>query len=176
MEKATLAGGCFWCTEAIFKRLKGVESVISGYTGVTEENPTYDKIHNENTGHAEAIKITFDPNLISYEKLLEVFFALHDPTTLNRQGNDVGSEYRSIIFFHNDEQKRVAEEAKKEAQKVYSDPILTKIEQFTAFYKAEPHHQNYYDRNTDAPYCRYIIDPKIQKLYKEFREVVKEEG
>lgn len=176
MEKATLAGGCFWCFEAIFNRLKGVSEVLSGYSGgTTAENPTYDKIHYEKTGHAEAVQVKFDPSIISYERLLEVFWRLHDPTTLNRQGNDIGSEYRSIIFYHNDIQKKLAEASKQHAQNDHTDPIVTTIEPFTKFYPAEPHHQNYYDRNTDAPYCRYIIDPKIQKLYKDFKEEVKEE-
>lgn len=174
MDKATFAGGCFWCFEAIFKRLKGVKEIISGYTGGSVENPTYESIYNEKTGHAEAVQIKFDPKVISYEKLLEVFWRLHDPTTLNRQGNDIGSEYRSIIFYNTDEQKQLAEASKQEAQKVYSDPIVTTIEQFTIFYPAEPHHQNYYDRNTDAPYCRFVIDPKIKKLYKDFKADVKE--
>lgn len=173
METATFAGGCFWCFEAIFKRLKGVEEVSSGYCGGTTENPTYDKVHYEKTGHAEAVQVKFDPKVISYEQLLEVFWRLHDPTTLNRQGNDMGAEYRSVIFYHSEQQKKFAEESKKKAQKTHSDPIVTTIEPFTTFYPAEPHNQNYYDRNTDAPYCRYVIDPKIKKLYKEFKEEVK---
>lgn len=168
MEKATLAGGCFWCTEALFKRLKGVTSVTSGYAGGTLENPTYEQVCNGKTGHAEAIQITFDPHTIPYEKLLEIFFATHNPTTLNQQGNDIGPQYRSAIFYHSEEQKRVAEKLKK---KEYATEIMP----FTNFYKAEPHHQNYFDRNTDYPYCQYVITPKIQKLFKEFGKEVKEE-
>lgn len=155
-EIATLAGGCFWCTEAVFKRLKGVESVVSGYAGGTLENP------------AEAIHITFDPTVISYEKLLEVFFATHNPTTLNQQGNDIGPQYRSVIFYHTEDQKRCAEKLKKKE-------YVTEIVPFTNFYKAEPHHQNYFDRNQEYPYCQYVINPKIQKLLKEFGKEVKEE-
>lgn len=177
-ETATFAGGCFWCFEAIFKRLKGIESVTSGYSGGNPpaggENPTYEKLHSQNTGYAEAVQIVFDPAIISYQKLLEVFFHLHDPTTLNKQGNDIGEEYRSIIFYNSEKQKRLAQSSKEEAQKMYKDLIVTAIEPYKNFYKAEPHHQNYYDRNKDAPYCRFVIDPKIKKLYKEFKDDVKE--
>jgi len=176
-ETATFANGCFWCTEAIFQRLKGVETVISGYTGGTIENPTYDQVCSGKTGHAETLQITFDPEVISYEKLLEIFFRTHDPTTLNRQGNDVGTQYRSAIFYHNNTQEKIAEKIKKtfDQEGAYSDPIVTTIEPFTQFYPADPHHQNYYDRNTDAPYCRYVINPKLQKLLKDFSKDVKEE-
>lgn len=175
-ETATLAGGCFWCTEAIFKRLKGVLSVMSGYSGGKTQNPTYEKLHSQNTGHAEAIQIEFDPNIISFEKLLEVFFHLHDPTTLNRQGNDMGEEYRSVIFYHNEKQKEIAEKVKENIEKsnMYPDPIVTKIEPFKDFYKAEEYHQNYFERNNNAPYCKFVIDPKIKKLYKEFKNEIKE--
>lgn len=155
-EIATLAGGCFWCTEAVFKRLKGVESVVSGYAGETLENP------------AEAIQITFDSRIIPYEKLLEIFFATHNPTTLNQQGNDIGSQYRSAIFYHNKNQKQIAEQLKKKE-------YVTEIVPFINFSKAEPHHQNYYDRNQEYPYCQFVINPKIQKLLKEFGKEVKEE-
>jgi peptide-methionine (S)-S-oxide reductase len=177
MEKATIAGGCFWCTEAIFKRLKGVDSAISGYTGGQTENPTYEDVCSGTTGHAEAIQITFDPKVISFETLLHVFFKLHDPTTLNQQGNDVGTQYRSAIFYHNDKQKTEAEKVKEEIEKsgMYKDKIVTEISAFTKFYEAEGYHKNYFDRNSDAPYCRYVIDPKIQKLYKEFKEQVKKD-
>ena len=175
METAIFAGGCFWCFEAIFKRLKGVEEAVSGYSGGTTKNPTYDQLHTQNTGHAEAVQVKFNPAIILYEKLLEVFWRLHDPTTLNRQGNDTGTQYRSVIFYHSEEQKKLAEESKKKAQKDHKDPIVTTIEPFTKFYPAEPHHQNYYGRNTDAPYCRYVIDPKIQKLYKDFKAEIKQE-
>lgn len=176
MDTATFAGGCFWCFEAIFKRLKGVKTAVSGYSGGTTENPTYNQIHYAKTGHAEAVQVTFDPAVITYEKLLEVFFRLHDPTTLNRQGNDTGFEYRSIIFYNSEKQKETAEKAKTSGQKMYKDPIVTAIEPFTPFYKAEPQHQNYYERNTDAPYCRYVIDPKIQKLYKNFKAELRHPG
>lgn len=175
LEKATFAGGCFWCFEAIFKRLKGVNEVVSGYSGGTTDNPTYESIHYNKTGHAETVEVTFDPKIISYKILLEVFWHLHDPTTKNRQGNDIGEEYRSVIFYNSEEQKRLAEETKKEAQKKYKDTIVTEILPCTKFYPAEPNHQNYYDRNQDAPYCRYVIDPKITKLYKDFKDEVKDD-
>lgn len=170
METATLAGGCFWCTEAIFKRLKGVASVVPGYTGGTTSNPTYDQVCSESTGHAESIQIKFDPRVISYEKMLDVFFHLHDPTTLNQQGNDVGSQYRSAIFYHSDEQKKIAEDYKKKIK-----DAVTQISPFTQFYPAEISHQDYYAKNSYASYCQYVIDPKIQKLLKEYQKEVKEE-
>lgn len=172
MEKATLAGGCFWCTEAIFKRLKGVMSVESGYAGGSIENPSYEQVCSGKTGHAEAIQITFNPTIISFEKLLDVFWATHDPTTLNQQGNDIGTQYRSAVFYHSKGQERVAQTSKEnlEKSKAFHEPIITQILPFTNFYKAEPHHQNYYDRNTDAPYCRFVIDPKIQKLIRKFKD------
>lgn len=175
MEKATIAGGCFWCTEALFKRLKGVESVVSGYVGGQMENPTYEQVSSGETGHVEAIQITFDPKIISYEKILDVFWHLHDPTTVNRQGSDVGSQYRSMIFYHDEEQKRIAEESKERAEQsgMYKDPIVTKIEPLKNFYQAEEYHQNYFERNVHQPYCQLIINPKIEKLIKEFEEVVK---
>ncbi len=177
MQIATLGNGCFWCTEAVFKRLKGVMSVQSGYSGGSVENPTYEQVCSGDTGHAEALQMEFDPNVIPYEKLLEVFWHTHNPTTLNRQGNDVGTQYRSVIFYHSDEQKNMAEESKRkiEEEHLYSDKIVTEITAFTNFYKAEPHHENYYDRNTDAPYCQFVIDPKIAKLLKEFSQDLKEE-
>lgn len=156
MEIATLAGGCFWCTEAIFKRLKGVIKVVSGYSG-----------------KAESIQIKFDPKIISFEKILEVFWHLVDPTTLNKQGADVGTQYRSVIFYHNEDQKKIAEESKKKIALMYQNPIVTKIEPFKAFYAAEEYHQNYYERNSDKPYCQLVINPKIDKLIKEFNELVK---
>lgn len=177
LETATFANGCFWCTEAVFKRIKGIESVISGYTGGTVENPSYEEVSSESTGHAEAIQVTYDPAIISYQTLLDVFFATHDPTTMNRQGNDVGTQYRSEIFYHTDEQKKLAEEskAKLEQSKKYHDPIVTKIEPFTKFYKAEDYHKDYYDSNRSAPYCMVVIDPKIRKLMENFKDEVKEE-
>ncbi len=175
METATIAGGCFWCTEAIFKRLKGVESVTPGYSGGNVENPTYEQVCSGTTGHAEAIQIKFDPKIISYEKLLEVFFKLHDPTTLNRQDNDVGTQYRSSIFYHSAEQNRIALKVKDKIEKsaMYKNKIITEIVPFKNFYEAENYHKNYYENYKSQPYCQLIIDPKIEKLYKEFKEEVK---
>jgi len=174
METATLAGGCFWCTEAIFKRLKGVQSVVSGYAGGEMGDPTYEQVSSGQTGYAEAIQITFDPKIISFEKILEVFYNLVDPTTLNRQEADVGTQYRSVIFYHSAEQKRIAEQSKKkvEQSKVYKDPIVTKIEPLTNFYPAEEYHQNYYERNSYQPYCQLVINPKIDKLIREFNNLL----
>lgn len=168
MELATLAGGCFWCTEAIFQRLKGVEKVISGYTGGRRPNPTYEQVCSGATGHAEAIQITFDPNIISYEQLLGVFFATHDPTTLNRQGADEGTQYRSAIFYHSEEQKKTALRVIADLSPRHNDAIVTEITPFDKFYEAEPYHKDYFNRNQDAQYCQIIIDPKIKKLYKDF--------
>lgn len=169
METATLGGGCFWCTEAIFKRLKGVKSVMSGYAGGSPsadgENPSYEKVSEGSTGHLEAIQIEFDPSIISYEKILEVFFATHDPTTLNRQGQDIGTQYRSAIFYHSEDQKKTAERLKKSS-------FVTQILPFDKFYKAEEYHQNFYDRNKSYPYCQIIINPKIKKLLEEFKNDV----
>lgn len=176
-EMATFASGCFWCTEAVFLRLKGVISVNSGYAGGEIENPSYDTVSSGKSGHAEAIQITFEPQIISYKKLLDVFWATHNPTTLNQQGNDMGTQYRSVIFYHSSEQKKLAEESKEQLKKSkkYKDPIVTDIIAFTNFFKAEGYHQNYYDRNQEYPYCQFIIDPKIKKLYKDFKEDIKEE-
>ena len=176
MEKATLAGGCFWCTEALFKRLNGVESVISGYSGGNMENPSYEKVSMGTTHHAEAIQITFDPLVISYEKLLDVFFATHNPTTLNQQGADIGTQYRSIIFYHSDEQKRKALAAKEKIAKEekFEKDIVTEVIPFNTFYQAEEYHQNFYENNKTSPYCSLVIDPKIKKLLKEFKGEVKE--
>ncbi len=175
MQTATLAGGCFWCIEAVFKKLKGVEQVISGYSGGSTDNPHYDNVSLGNTGHAESVQITFDPTTISYSTLLDVFWHLHDPTTLNRQGADIGSQYRSVIFYHNDEQKRIAEESKEALikAKTYHDPIVTQIVPFEKFFKAEDYHQDYYTTNNSNPYCRVVIDPKITKLYQNFKPIIK---
>jgi peptide-methionine (S)-S-oxide reductase len=172
MEKATLANGCFWCTEAVFQRLKGVHSVISGYTGGARPNPSYEQVSTGATGHAEALQIEFDPQVISYETLLDIFFATHDPTTLNRQGNDVGTQYRSAIFYHNDEQKKVAQEKilELETDKAFADPIVTEITPLETFYDAEDYHKNYYENNKDKPYCTYVIRPKLQKLLEKYSE------
>lgn len=175
MEKAVFAGGCFWCTEAIFQRLRGVEGVLPGYSGGDVENPSYDEVSSGTTGHAEAIQITYDSDVISFEKLVEIFFHLHDPTTLNRQGNDVGTQYRSVIFYMDENQKKVAEKIKEkiEQEKVYEDKIVTQIVPFKAFYQAEDYHKNYYENNRDAGYCRVIIDPKIKKLIAEYSKELK---
>lgn len=175
LQTTTLAGGCFWCTEAVFKRIKGVESVVAGYTGGTVPDPTYEQVCTGKTGHAEAIQITFDPGIISYEKLLEVFFKLHDPTSLNKQMYDVGTEYRSAIFYHNEEQKKTAEVSKEKLEKsgYFQKKIVTEIVPFTEFYPTESYNQDYYNKNRYQPYCQIIIDPKIQKLYKEFKEYSK---
>ena len=174
LETATLAGGCFWCTEAIFKRLKGVLAIEPGYSGGNPPaggpNPTYEQVCSGSTGHAEAIQITFNPKIISYEKLLAVFFKLHDSTLLNRQGNDIGTQYRSAIFYHDPQQKKIAHEMK---AKIAGS--VTQIVPLTNFYKAEDYHKNYYDQNRSLPYCQLIIDPKIQKLYKLFPEKIKDQ-
>ncbi len=176
-EKATFASGCFWCTEAVFKRLKGVTSAVSGYAGGDINNPSYEVVSSRKSGHAEAIQVTFDPQIISYDKLLDVFWATHNPTTLNQQGNDMGPQYRSVIFYHSETQKKLAENSKKhlEESEKYKDPIVTKIAPFTNFFRAERYHQDYYDRNKDYPYCQFVIDPQIRKLYKDFKKTVKEE-
>lgn len=175
METATFAGGCFWCTEAIFQRLKGITSVASGYSGGALENPNYEAVSEGTTGHAEAVQVEFDPNIISYEKLVEIFFHLVDPTTLNQQGNDVGTQYRSVIFYHSDTQKDSAEKVKKqiEDEHIYDKPIVTDIVPFEKFYKAEDYHQNYYNNNKEGGYCRVVIDPKIKKLLREYGQEVK---
>lgn len=174
-QTATFGGGCFWCTEAIFKRLKGVESVQSGYAGGKKENPSYEEVSMGNTQHAEAIRITFDPTVISYEKLLDVFWATHDPTTLNQQGADMGTQYRSVVFYENEEQKKTAEASKTKVADHFQKPIVTEVAPFTNFYPAEKYHENYYDTHREQPYCSIVIDPKIQKLMKNFKEEVKPE-
>ena len=176
-ELATFAGGCFWCTEAIFKRLKGVSSVLPGYTGGQTENPTYEQVCTGETGHAEAIQIEFDPSVIPFEKLLQVFWHTHNPTTLNQQGNDIGTQYRSSVFYHDETQKEAAEKVMKEIadDQVYPDPIVTEIVPFTKFYEAENYHKDYFDRNREKGYCSIVIDPKIHKLMKEYASDVKDE-
>ncbi len=176
MEKATFAGGCFWCTEAIFKKIKGVDSVMSGYSGGDMENPDYETVSSGTTGHTEAIQIEFDPKIISYDMLVEIFFHLHDPTTINRQGNDVGTQYRSSIFYHSDDQKMAAERVRQKVtdEHIYPDKIVTEIVPFGTFYKAEEYHQDFYKNNPDYGYCKVIIDPKIKKLLREYSEQVKD--
>ena len=169
-EKATFGGGCFWCTEAVFQDLKGVQSVVSGYAGGHIKNPAYREICTGRTGHAEVIQITFDPSIISFEELLEVFWLTHDPTTLNRQGNDVGTQYRSVIFYHNEKQRKTAVTSKEktDATDLWQDPIVTEISPYEVMYEAEEEHQNYYKDHTYQPYCTFVISPKIQKLRKHF--------
>jgi peptide-methionine (S)-S-oxide reductase len=161
---ATLGGGCFWCLEAIFERTDGVVEVVSGYAGGTKLDPTYEEVCTGTTGHAEVVQVTFDPKRISYADLLGVFFKAHNPTTLDRQGADVGSQYRSIILYDGDEQRKAAEAARKKAQKDWKDPVVTEIVPLTAFYRAEDYHQDYFDNNRNAGYCRVIIAPKLEKL------------
>ncbi|TSA28519.1 MAG: peptide-methionine (S)-S-oxide reductase [Ignavibacteriales bacterium] len=175
-EVATFGAGCFWCTEAVFQRLKGVVKIESGYSGGTVPNPSYEAVCTGQTGHAECTQITFDPKIISYKELLEVFWKTHDPTTLNRQGADAGTQYRSVIFYHNDEQKQLAEKYKNElaSAKIWSDPIVTEISQFKKFYKAEDYHQDYYNQNGNQPYCSFVITPKIEKFKKIFADKLKE--
>jgi peptide-methionine (S)-S-oxide reductase len=165
-EIADFGGGCFWCMEAVFVRLPGVKSVVSGFAGGHTENPTYREVCNEDTGHAEVTEITFDPTKISYAKLLEVFWQAHDPTTLNRQGADVGTSYRSIILYHDQKQKLIAEKSKLETQQNFHHPIVTEIVPLTKFYPAEDYHQEYYESNSNAPYCQVVIAPKLKKLEK----------
>ena len=174
-EKATLGGGCFWCTEAVFLGLKGVESVTPGYSGGHIKNPAYREVTTGRTGHAEVIQITFDPSVVSFAEILEVFFMTHDPTTLNRQGADIGTQYRSAIFFHTPEQKNIAEEVivKLEKEKVYKDPIVTEVTAFSNFYEAEDYHKNYFARNPDQPYCQFVVAPKVEKFRKIFRDKMK---
>lgn len=174
-EVATFAGGCFWCTEAIFTDLKGVEKVVSGYIGGTVKNPSYREVCEGNTGHAEAIQITFNPSEIAYEDLLEVFFGTHDPTTLNRQGADVGTQYRSEIFYHSAEQKEKAEKyiAYIEKEKLYNNPIVTAISSASIFYEAEDYHQDYYAQNASQGYCQMVIAPKLEKLRKYYKSKLK---
>jgi peptide-methionine (S)-S-oxide reductase len=172
--KATFGGGCFWCTEAIFSQLKGVNKVTSGYSGGHVSNPTYKEVCNGNTGHAECIQIEFDPTEIAYAELLEVFWMTHDPTTLNRQGADVGTQYRSVIFYHDEEQKQAAISIKEKLnkEKIWNDPIVTEIIQFEKFCKAEDYHQNYYPNNKNQGYCRIVITPKIEKFKKVFSDKI----
>ncbi|CAM2892048.1 peptide-methionine (S)-S-oxide reductase MsrA [Flavobacterium frigoris] len=175
IEVATFAGGCFWCTEAVFLELEGVNSVISGYIGGKTIDPTYKEICGGETGHAEAIEITFDPEKISFGALLEIFFATHDPTTINRQGNDVGTQYRSEIFYHNEEQKKTAEDYidLMTTEDTFGKRIVTKISPASKFYEAEEYHQNYYNDNKNQGYCSYIITPKIEKLKKVYKDKLK---
>lgn len=175
LKTATLAGGCFWCTEAVFQRVKGVEKVTSGFTGGNIKNPPYREVVTGRTGHAESIEVKYDPEIISYKELLYIFFTTHDPTTLNRQGADVGTHYRSAIFYHDEAQKEIAESVKEELEekRIYEDPIVTEIKEAGPFYKAEDYHDNYYNQNKSEPYCQVVIDPKVQKLKNSFADKIK---
>lgn len=175
MEIATFGSGCFWCSDAIFKQLNGVESVVSGYSGGKTKNPSYNDVCSGETGHAEVIQITFNPGIIAYKDLLEVFWQTHDPTSLNRQGADVGTQYRSVIFFHNQQQKELAEDYKKKLEevKIFNKPIVTEISPLINFYPAEKYHQDYYNNNKFQPYCSFTITPKLDKFKKVFREKIK---
>jgi peptide-methionine (S)-S-oxide reductase len=175
IETATFGAGCFWCVEAFFQRLEGVQSVKSGYSGGNVKNPSYKEVCNGTTGHAEVIQVTYDNSKISFDELLEVFWKTHDPTTLNRQGNDIGTQYRSAIFYHSEKQKELAEKYKKELNeaKAYPDPVITEIKPFTEFYPAEDYHQNYYNQNKNEGYCQYVIQPKLEKFEKIFGKKLK---
>ncbi len=175
LQTATLAGGCFWCLEAVYDQVKGVVSVESGYSGGKMPNPSYEDVCTGTTGHAEAVQITFDPSIVSYRDLLNVFFGIHDPTTLNRQGADVGTQYRSAIFYHNEEQKREAEQLIKELneQHVWDAPIVTELKPFDKFYVAENYHQEYYEHNRFQPYCMMVVAPKVAKFRKHYLELLK---
>jgi peptide-methionine (S)-S-oxide reductase len=175
LEIATLGGGCFWCIEAVFDELKGVEKSISGYSGGKVDNPSYREVCYGNTGHAEVVNVYFDPEVISYEDILRVFFHVHDPTTLNRQGNDIGTQYRSVIFYHNEAQEHSAKKVIEEIEKsnLWDNKILTEISNFTRFYAAEDVHQEYFKINGHAPYCQYVINPKMTKFRKEFKDRLK---
>lgn len=178
VEVATLGGGCFWCVEAVFQRLEGVSKVVSGYAGGTVKDPTYEQVTAGTTGHAEVCQITFDPAVVSFEDVLQVFFTAHDPTTLNRQGNDVGPQYRSIVLYHSDKQRDVATAYIKQLSGAgtWPDPIVTEVRPFTEFYSAEQYHQNYYQQNADRnPYCSFVVRPKVEKFMKTFKDRVKDE-
>lgn len=174
-DVATFGAGCFWCVEAIFQNLNGVKSVVSGYSGGTIKNPAYKEVCTGRTGHAEVVQVTYDPSKISYDELLEVFWQTHDPTTLNRQGADMGTQYRSVVFYHNDKQKELAEGYKKKLNEsgAFDKPVVTEISPFTAFYKAEDAHQDYYNQNQDQPYCTFVIQPKLEKFKKVFKDKLK---
>ena len=173
-EIATLGGGCFWCTEAVFSRVKGVVKVEPGYAGGWVPNPTYEQVCSDTTGHAEVVQIEFDPNVITYRELLEIFFEIHDPMTKNRQGNDVGSQYRSIILYHDEQQRSVALEVIGELNRTkFNGKIVTEVVPYTGFYRAEDYHFRFYDRNRDYPYCRYVISPKVKKLIEHFPSMVR---
>lgn len=176
IEEATFGGGCFWCTEALFKMLKGVVEVFPGYAGGHVPNPTYEQVCTKTTGHAEVVRVRFDPAQISYAQLVEYFFLTHDPTTPNRQGNDIGPQYRSVIFYHSEAQRETAERVKQklESEKIFSAPIVTAIDPLTTFYPAERYHWDYFAKNPNQPYCRFVIAPKVQKAREKFRPLLRE--
>ncbi len=178
MEQATFGAGCFWCVEAVFQRINGVEKIVSGYAGGKTKNPNYKEVCTGETGHAEVCQITYDPAKVSFDELLEVFWKTHDPTTLNRQGNDVGTQYRSVVYYHNDTQKQLTEKYKKELDEVkaFDRPIVTEISPLPEFYIAEDYHQNYYNQNPDQGYCAFVIAPKVEKLRKVFKEKLKKDN
>ena len=175
MEFATLGGGCFWCTEAVFLEIEGVEKVIPGYSGGHVKNPSYQQVVTGSTGHAEVIQVSFDPEIIPFMNILEIFFTMHDPTSLNRQGADVGTQYRSVIFYHSEEQKKVVEEfiSGLNETNLFNLPIVTQLEPFVEFFEAEDYHTNYYNRNQNQGYCKFVIEPKLRKVEKEFKDRIK---
>jgi peptide-methionine (S)-S-oxide reductase len=177
VETATFGAGCFWCSEAQFQELDGVLKVESGFSGGTVKNPSYEEVCTGTTGHAEVVQVTYDPSKITYDELLKAFWTAHDPTQLNRQGNDVGTQYRSVIFYHNEEQKKLAEYYKDQLNKsgAYKDPVVTEITPYKAFYKAEDYHQNYYNENGSQPYCHFVIAPKLEKFKKVFKDKLKQQ-
>jgi len=175
LETATLGAGCFWCVEAVFDDLRGVEDVVSGYSGGNKDNPTYQEVCSESTGHAEVVRLMFDPQIIDFRDILRVFFTVHDPTQLNRQGNDIGTSYRSAIFYHNDEQRQAAEEVVKEItdEGIYDEPIATEVTAFDKFWPAEDYHQEYFANNPNQPYCAAVVAPKVAKFRKKFVDRLK---
>jgi len=174
-EKTTLGGGCFWCVEAVFEKLDGIEDAVSGYSGGHIKNPAYREVTTGNTGHAEVVQLTFDKNKISFEEILEVFFKTHDPTTLNRQGNDVGTQYRSVIYYHNNEQRETAEKYIQylEGQGIYKNPVVTEVKPIDQFYRAEDYHQDYFAKNPNQPYCAFVVAPKVKKVEHLFQDMLK---
>ncbi|OWY25123.1 peptide-methionine (S)-S-oxide reductase [Sphingobacteriales bacterium UPWRP_1] len=178
LEVATLGGGCFWCLEAVYQSLEGVVKVESGYSGGNVKNPSYKEVCTGRTGHAEVVQVTFNPAVITYQDIIDIFWHIHDPTTLNRQGNDVGTQYRSAVFYHNAAQQAIAQQSKDEAQisGTWLSPIVTEIVPFTVFYKAEDYHQNYFNDNPNQPYCVYVVNPKVQKFRKQYKDRLKEEA
>ncbi len=176
LEVATLGGGCFWCLDAIYRDVQGVERIVSGYSGGHVPNPTYEQVCGKRTGHAEVVQVWYDPAVITYEDILTIFWRIHDPTTPNRQGNDVGPQYRSVILYHDEDQRAAAEKsrAETEAERVWPDPLVTEIVPFDVFYEAEEYHQDYFQRNPYQPYCVYVVDPKVRKFRKSFQEKLKQ--